>query len=558
MGWQIKGESGATLNATLRDLDALRVRDWTLKFQSLADDTLVWTAEADDAAGTGTIVPDAGQVVELWKDGARIFKGHVGKPQVGLRTVSVTAYGPWWWMQRIALSGENADGEGTVAERGSYVFPTQGLKTSIESLIDRMIAKAVPIARGTVHGMFQVPKITLSNMSFGSALAELMRWCPDSVAWFDYSGTTPELNIYRRGDMTALSYTIGSDRIEDVAINPRLDLEVARVELKYVTRNATTGRPKWAALNDGTAAPGKRQIITVSGPEIVAYLPKDDFESVQVETITSLSTYAEKTDATLAALRKEYGALPGGVASQVTTYSGQTGSGYYGVPTTYKFPGTTYLRDDGTYISSAGKYIVKTGALPEWAAKLLGAINVTVSGTWIAEWKDSVYGDRGWSDAFIAMRGGAATGRGWERAPVSNSDIPPSKDWLARPWSFQAVMINTELLTKTTYYKPWDYDYLSPPSNLAETLLNAQNWVPWEGTVTLVGDDVSGYNGVRRKVNILGGYPAHATMGALVKSVTYQPMRGRWTYELGAPARADFGTMVSRVRRDPSDNIVYL
>src|SRR5262245_57794479 len=111
MSWTIKGQAGKAMNATARTLEDLNIADvCALEFQSLGEDSLSWTAKTEDATGSGTIIPEVGQTVELLDYmGDRVFKGHVALPAVGISTVSVKAVGPWWWMERIALSGNTVD-----------------------------------------------------------------------------------------------------------------------------------------------------------------------------------------------------------------------------------------------------------------------------------------------------------------------------------------------------------------------------------------------------------------------------------------------------------------
>jgi hypothetical protein len=140
MSWSIKGEAGAALDATVRTLASLNVDSAKLTLTSLDADKFEWTAATANATGTGTIVPDAGQLVEVFYSGVRRFRGHVTIPRVSTGRVSVTCEGPWWWMTRIALTQVQADDTAATATRPSYVVPTQSLKTSLEALIDRAIA----------------------------------------------------------------------------------------------------------------------------------------------------------------------------------------------------------------------------------------------------------------------------------------------------------------------------------------------------------------------------------------------------------------------------------
>ncbi len=125
MAWTITGEAGKTLDETSRTFPALGIASWALKHKPFGEDSFVWTAKLDNATGAGTIIPQAGQVVEVWLDGVRKFRGHAGKPKVGLASVTVTIEGPFWWMSRIDLTGNQVDGTGD-RRAGQLCFPDPG------------------------------------------------------------------------------------------------------------------------------------------------------------------------------------------------------------------------------------------------------------------------------------------------------------------------------------------------------------------------------------------------------------------------------------------------
>lgn len=553
MAWIIKGETGKGMDATGRSMDELKIQNAQLSFRSLATDSLTWTAATTDATGAGTVVPSIGQVVELFSDTTRRFKGHVTKVKVSTRSVAVTVEGPWWWMLRTPLTSVQADATAVTAERASYIFPTQGLATSLQALADRAIANGVPMVRGTFAAMFTVPKISLAEMNCAAALAELLRWVPDAVVWFDYAGTTPTMRISRRGEMTALDLTLGTSAVETLDISPRLDLEVSRVELNFVDRNPTTGKPRWQSQVDGTSAAGKRQIITVSGPEIVDFLPKDDFESVKVinSLITSISnTYIADNDSFLASVKKEYGVQSGGLLGSWGYWSGTSPRKF--VARSFSAPYAKSI--SGEPIPSTAKYWVTSAAtLPEWAKKKLGAIEAELKGTWLAYWIKYAGTLTGWPDYFETLRSGAQTTSGFYTQ--SGNDMI---HWLARSFTVRGYLVSVPYATLTEIYKPWDYDYLTPPAGLAASLRGAQNWVPWEGSVDLVDPFATGANLLAQKINIAGTLAECASMGALLSGMSYDLTRERTRYEIGAPARTDFGSLVSRIRREPKDNIIYL
>jgi hypothetical protein len=558
MAWTIKGAAGEPLDATARSLETLRVKGTTLRFQTLGEDTLTWSAATDDATGGGTIIPRAGQVVELWKDSTRVFRGHASAPRVGTAEIFVTVQGPWWWLDRLPLTSSLVDSTGATAERPSYVLATDYLGTSLYAIAGRAVTLGAPMRLGTFAAIYECPKMTLDEQSCASALAMLIQWCPDAVAWFDYSDTTgdatPILNIGRRGDFTQTTVAVGTDAVESLDISPRLDLEVSRCELAYVARAATTGLPAWASQASGTAATGKRQIVAVSGPEIADILPRDDFES---HTVTSVGFNAVSwlaLDAEFQAAAAKNGPLNTGgnhtLSDVVSFWNGSQTS----IHTSQNAVGN--LKAEGGSVPAGWYYLTSGAPLPEWLATAWGAFEVIVrrvhlayepgwlSGATKAEsllfrWCRSQSGAEAWGTTYDALNNPS----GWR--------------YCMRPFEVRGWAVPYEL-TAYTQYRPWDYDYLAPPAGLAENLRAAQAWVPWEGTIVTVADDCSAANLLPRRWNVSNTLSECATMDALARAIEHSVERGRTTVELGAPGRLDFGSLVARIRREPKDNIVYL
>jgi hypothetical protein len=350
------------------------------------------------------------------------------------------------------------------------------------------------------------------------------------------------------------TYTIATDAVEIGEIVPRMDLQVARSELHYVTRNATTGKPAWASQASGTNAAGKRQIVTVSGPEIVDFLPKDDFETVTVQTANAAISdlLVTQRDTGLSAISKLFGGVPGQIVNwiryYVTSYDWRDYN--YRREVYHHFSPYTITTDAGVALSTAvGKYLVLTGDLPEWAMTLLGGIRVQITGTWVTTNTTGTYNDM----ERMIQAGGFGFNAGWV-APSGTESYYVS----GRQFSISGILVNAAKLTATVVCKPWEYDYLTPPAGLAAELVAAQAWVPWEGPITLVADECSGDNLLPNQYHLANALPACATMGALAKGASHDLARGRTTIDLGAPARIDFGTLVSRIRQDPKDNIIYL
>lgn len=535
MPWTLTGEAGRGLDATERTLGEMNIEQTKLRFQTLADDTLTWTVRTLNATGAGAILPTFGQVVSAKVDGAQQFRGHVTGVKVGLASVTVTAAGPWWWMTRVPLVSEITDLSGATATRPQYVFPTGDLAQNVRNLIQRAIADGVPMALGTVAPMYSVPRITVSQLSCAEALAKLLSRCPDAVAWFDYSYTPPRLNVSRRNGaaaMEAISFTVGVDRIEALDLSPRLDLEVEAVQLPHM-RRSTTGLPVYAVQTAGTASAGKLQVVAVSGPEVVANLPLESYDSEVVQTVpvdTGIGA-AFTYDPVL----KDAWAKRGGF-----TFAPAAD---YGV-----FPNLT--GGIGVFAYGYGHRRL-TNPIPEWLAKENGILSGTTRVTGVALLVPTGGIIGGGFQVPPAISYLQSIGRAWVGSANGQQQIAVLVD-------YEVETINQPFLAARTFYKKADYDFMFPPAGMAAGLRTAQAWIPWEGLVTLVSDSVDGQNLLGSALNISGTLPQCATMRTLLRGVTYDLMRGRMDLEVGAPARLDYGTAVGRVSTNPQDVIVTL
>ncbi|WP_035605085.1 hypothetical protein [Haloferula sp. BvORR071] len=202
MALKLIGQAGRALDAAERTPALLKIRDLSLRFEAMADDSLTWTARTQDLAGSMTILPDFEQAVSLYHDGVRIFHGHVSDPKDLLRGTRVTVLGPWWWLRRTQLT-QSAAG----IDKPTMEFPQQTVKASITQLLTRAIAKGVPMRIGTIADTLTVPKQNYSEASFADILAELLKLVPDAVGWWDYSGNgLPAFNVTRRADAVPVTY----------------------------------------------------------------------------------------------------------------------------------------------------------------------------------------------------------------------------------------------------------------------------------------------------------------------------------------------------------------
>lgn len=130
---------------------------------------------------------------------------------------------------------------------------------------------------------------------------------------------------------------------------------------------------------------------------------------------------------------------------------------------------------------------------------------------------------------------------------------------LSQSWSAaqQPANGNAYALDGYPLYKPADYSFIAPPANLAANLLAAQDFIPYEGEISLTQETVGAVRYRGCKINVDNSLTPHASMGALVSAETLDLKQGTTQITLGTPPRVDYRTFVDRIRKTPQDNIVF-
>lgn len=392
--WTIAGEAGKAWDATAQVLEYRKVSGAQVSFRSLSVDVLSIRIDAENL--TSYTPPDLGQRVDLYRSGTRFFSGTVTDIKAsGNEALTVLVSGPWWWLERTNYVTNQTDGTGTAAARLTGVFGTTAsgvnLKTAIETAINTAVTLGVPIANiaggSTVATYFDIPRITLNQSTCSDVLTELIRIVPDTMAYFDYAPTTPTLHVTRRGVATTRSLTLGTDPVESFDINPVFEMKVEQVVLPFVERDAL-GRTKFSTQNSGTAAAGRIQVITQSGPELDTFLPNELFEQAVITTTSDKTEFAFFGDRQFDAARQlgfEQSDLY--VGPYNWTYSNTISqSGNVTLDSTLQIPAPALVDAQGNAISATGKFYTIAENLPTWAIDQYGLIPVTLSGVYGVDW----------------------------------------------------------------------------------------------------------------------------------------------------------------------------
>lgn len=637
--WKIAGEAGKALDATQRELHTLGIQSPVVKLASLDDDSLVFRQVFATPAEASGMEP--AQQVSLWRDGVRFFQGHITSrksrdTEDGGFQVDTTCLGPWWWLENTPLSGDVVDGSGKTVERMQFSFAAGDLKVDLTTLINRFITLGCPIQLGTIDNCFEISQITLPGMSCADSLAEMLRWLPDAVVWFDYSVTSgtghPALNITRRISASTLSLTAGAAPVAGCDINPRLDLQVDQVRVLFARRNvdeemefvelssghsgtaqaggtdtitlaadASTADDAYASLDvvidsgagagqtrtvsaydgttkiaavmtDWTTAPDAtsvykvgsgsgdsskpaRQLITVSGPEVSDFLPKDYFdnETVRSKSIASGAQIFKDLDPQLLQIKADTGYLPGL----------SIGTDVYNPNPPYQLfrkaavsPAEFRMETGETLGTGLDYYLIKGEARP-WF-KDSGYASRRCSGRATIYMKRHVqYTTTDPWDSFSASE------EAFARVAQQYSIYPGEGSWAKTYyWFYESSIsfwaVDQDWPSDTTVYRGQDYGFVYPPPGLATNLLAAQDWVPYEGEIRLRESEIGTEQILGRRIDLANSLPEHAAMGALPVEVEHDIDGLATTVYLGAPSRLSYKGLVGRFRQAGRDNIVHL
>ena len=290
MSWTIKGEAGKALDATVREVSEV-ASNLSIRYESLQADVATWSVVGQLATLSDLALPELAQEVSIFRDGTRVFLGYVTARPATVSgeeiSVEIEVQGPHFWLEKTPLSDDVEDSEATTQERPEFFFPNGLVTDHVLTLFDRAVTKGLPVDIGAMDTCYEVPRVTLSNVSFADALAALARMVPDAITWWDYSvAGTPEFRLSRRATATVLGLTYGAAPMVSASLAPLLGFETEEVVVSYSERDesgAIIFKEQTAGSSPGL---GKRQLIMVSGPPLSEFPFPDPIEVLSVTTGT--------------------------------------------------------------------------------------------------------------------------------------------------------------------------------------------------------------------------------------------------------------------------------
>jgi hypothetical protein len=264
----IQGELGGNFGPSMRTPNQARATNPIFTENAMGIDSLAWKVPLQSPISTPDLIPSTGEKITLWQDGVVKFRGWARRPELddsGTQcTVQINVLGPAWFLQQESISSDVTDPLGLAAQRTSFVFPSGQVGDMITALLNRAIALGLPVAVGTISSTFVSPRVTLSQMSFLDALAELCRMVPDGVGFWDYSHDPAQFNFIRRADLQSVVFDRGALHSDltylSARLSPRDDLAISNVLVPFVER-LPDGRSVFNAV-DSTATQASATVFS--------------------------------------------------------------------------------------------------------------------------------------------------------------------------------------------------------------------------------------------------------------------------------------------------------
>lgn len=556
--WEISGEEGKRFGPDRR-LASEVSRDVLLSFESLQPDRASWSVSGKLADLSDLALPELGEELVFWRNGARRFRGVVTSVPVQISAddvaAQVTIEGAHWWLEKTPLSVPETDAEGKTLERAEIAFSGGNLAGSFERLFDLAKEAGLPVSLGGLAGLFEVPQVTVSEGSFAEALAELVRLIPDAMTWWDYSGEVPAFRLTRRGSAEVLELAYGGGVLESARLAPRLGLETEEVVVQFAERGLD-GEVRFRQQRAGAGSATRRQVVVTSGEALADILPPDPIDGV---TLNTAEMFNDLNSFVLSSVKAFWpfwidlqdrfsGDIPVGALTLFRWLVTDSDSTRYEDGRTPEY----YLAD-GSEVDPATddpRHAILTPRedLPEWLSDVLEFEEVTLSGTFLITFTTAAVSN--FPDWVKFLISGATFG---ERViGGGNVDFYLFYD-VEVPLA--AVRAGVGPLTSAEFFKPLAYQFNAPPPGFAEELRQAQGFLPYEGDLSVVEEVAGGVNPFGKVVNVSGALDEWRNARALVQGVELNLADGRQSIRCGAPARLSFSDLVTRLRASSRDNV---
>jgi hypothetical protein len=344
--------------------------------------------------------------------------------------------------------------------------------------------------------------------------------------------------------------TLGSDPVISGSLEAQYSLKIDSVSVPYAER-LLDGSILFKEISAGISS-GTRQVVPVSGPELVDFVPPDPIDGVTISTANAMANSVTVQKTTIEKLFPVWYRFEATYPSIATTRNLNLWSTD---ATSQQYSGgvTPFIKlEDGTDldINTHNRWAIIYDPdleIPSWLSDVESVQKARLAGTvWIFEANATITDD--WivdlindSDFVSRIVGGP-----------NNNDTTIFFDL-----DLEIILLDREL-TNQTFYKPLSYIFETPPADFAENLRAAQNWLPYIGSVNLEAENPPFVRKTGSTINLAGGRSVWESMGGLVQGETLDLFTREQSLSLGLPERLTGSTPVTRLERSSSDSLIIL
>ncbi|MDR2776486.1 MAG: hypothetical protein LBB17_00350 [Puniceicoccales bacterium] len=111
----------------------------------------------------------------------------------------------------------------------------------ITDVINYAISCGVNLAMGDIDIPVHIPLDECKDLSCADIIRRLLRWVPDTICYIDYGPSVPTISFLRRLQMPSITLNLSS-HVQEFSIQPRYDLQIPAVVLKFETTNSINGK----------------------------------------------------------------------------------------------------------------------------------------------------------------------------------------------------------------------------------------------------------------------------------------------------------------------------
>jgi hypothetical protein len=243
MNWQLSND-----RTNWNNFDAAGVADCELHFVACGVDTADLTVSGDYLASA---LAAYGTTLYLRDDTCvQRFIGRVtGLPRLAQgrqEHYKVQLSGGWWWIDRVSAQQRWTTRSPAAADYARFIVGQDAtglpitLGASIETALRRAIDRGAAIAVGSIAAIGTLPAFEVSNQRCADIILAGLRYFPDYIVSWDYSGTVPAISITAPGAISATTVDLSVTPPTDLQLAPRYGDQAPGVRVIYEISTQTT------------------------------------------------------------------------------------------------------------------------------------------------------------------------------------------------------------------------------------------------------------------------------------------------------------------------------